>query len=139
MSETHWRPARFYIAQAGTSPFRVYGYVLRGLGLHNHGWATPRTKTRWTLTHIGCGAVVMKITGDVRTVFPIAAEVAECSDWTLFDLPEGWRQTDPMLPEKIRAICDAHPEVTPNSAKSKHYIKIEDARAVIEMRESAHD
>lgn len=81
----------------------------------------------------------MRFTGDIRTVFPVAGEIAECGDFTLFDLPDGWRQTDPELPAKIAAICDAHPETLPDSSFDGVQISTDDARAVIEARENTSD
>lgn len=130
-----WQPTKFYRAVPGGEPEEQCGYEWRGLVLRHSGWATPRTKTRWSLIHIGCGAVIMRFTGDVRTVFPVAGEIAECGDFTLFDLPEGWRQTDPDLPAKIGAICVAHPEAFPDTDFASQNISTDDARAVIARRE----
>lgn len=81
---------------------------------------------------------ILEMTGDVDTVFPIATEIAGCSDFTLFDLPDGWRQTDPDMPLKINAIiCDAHDGAVFTS-KAPHFVISDDkARAVIAARESA--
>lgn len=131
-----WQPARFFRAKPGGDPVEVSGYEWRGLGLRHSGWATPRTETRWTLTHLGSGAGLVRFTGDVATVFPVAGEIALCGDWTLFDLPEGWRQTDPDLPAKVAAILDAHPEARPDTAFEGRVVSDADARAVIAAREA---
>jgi hypothetical protein len=136
-SEETWSPALFFQAVAGGKPIGRWGYVFRGLALHHSGWASPRSKTQWKLTHIGSGGSFLKFTGAVSDVFPVAREIAECSDWTLFDLPEGWRQTDPDLPAKVGAICEAHPEVMPDCTFSGSDISDADARAVIAAREQA--
>ncbi len=112
-------------------------YVAMGGGASR--WATPREATRWTLIHLGSGGAIARLTGRVATVMPVAAEIAECSDWTLFDLPEGWRQTDPGLPAKVGAICEAHPEVKPDTAFGGKVITDADARAVIDARERRAD
>jgi hypothetical protein len=131
-----WAPARFFRAIPGGEPLEVHGYENRGLALRHSGWATPRSETQWTLVHVGSGGALMRFTGSVATVMPVASEIAECSDWTLFDLPDGWRQTDPELPAKVGAICEAHPEARPDTAFEAEVISISDARAVIEARES---
>lgn len=89
-----WQPATFYRAVPGGTPVEEHGYEWRGLALRHAGWATPRTETRWTLIHTGSGATIMRFVGSVSVVMPVAGEIALCGDWALFDLPEGWRQTD---------------------------------------------
>lgn len=131
-----WAPAKFYRAVRGRPPVAEWGYEWRGLALRHSGWAASRTKTRWSLIHIGSGGTIMRFTGDVGTVFPVAGEIAECGDFTLFDLPDGWRQTDPELPVKIAAICDAHPEAFADTSFAATPISTDDARAVIEAREA---
>ena len=132
-----WAPATFFRAMPGAAPVEAYGYEHRGLALRHSGWETPRTKTRWSLIHLGSGGTIMRMTGSVATVMPVAKEIAECGDWRLFDLPEGWRQTDPELPAKVGAICLAHPEVFPDTASAADAISDDDARAVINAREDA--
>lgn len=129
-----WEPGRFFVGSSGGVPSLRHGYLHRGLGLHHHGWARPRSKTRWVLTHIGSGSVIATFVGSVSAVFPVAKAIAECSDWELFDMPLGWRQTDPDLPSKVMAILAEcpfgdRPEGTPMTA--------EEARAVIAAREAA--
>ena len=131
-----WKPASFFRANPGGAPIEAWGYEHRGLALRHAGWATPRSETRWTLIHIGSGGAVMRFTGSVATVMPVAGEIAACSDWTLFGLPDGWRQTDPELPAKVGAICEAHPEARPDTAFAAPQISVEDAHAVIEAREA---
>lgn len=131
-----WKPSSFFKAICGGVPTEQWGYERRGLVMHHSGWATPRTATLWTLTHVGSGAAFLRLTGNVATVMPVAGEIVEASDWTIFDLPEGWRQTDPDLPGKIGAICEAHPEVKPDSGFAGKEISDADARAVIEARET---
>ena len=135
-AEIPWRPARFFRAIPGGAPVEAHGYEWRGLALRHSGWATPRTETRWTLVHIGSGASIVRFTGDVATVFAAPGEIALCGDWTLFDLPEGWRQTDPELPAKVATILAAHPEARPDVAFAGVRITDADARAVIAAREA---
>ena len=135
MDADYWAPSGFFIATT-IGPLTVQGYVWRGLGLHNSGWGAPRTKTKWTLTHLGSGALLGKFTGDVSAVFPIAAKIAQCGDFTLFDLPDGWQQTDPALREKVAEIMAAHPEVLSWGQKGAK-ITDDNARAVIAAREGA--
>lgn len=128
-----WAPAQFYRAVHGGNPVENWGYEWKGLVLRHSGWATPRTKTRWSLIHIGSGGTIMRFTGNVSTIFPVAGEIAECGDFTLFDLPDGWRQTDPDLPAKIGAICASHPEAFPDTSFGT-VMSNDDARAVIDAR-----
>lgn len=112
-----WQPGTFLVPGGfGEAPARCHGYTWRGLALHHSGWVTPRIRTEWTLTHIGSGLPLFRMIGNLRTVMPVASEVAECSDFTLFDLPLGWMQTDPDLRAKVLAIMNAHPEVKPLGA-----------------------
>ena len=132
--EQRWLPRQFHVARRSASPLLVSGYVWRGLGLHHRGWGAPRAQTRWSLIHLGSGGCFLRFIGDVATVFPVAGEIARCSDFTLFDLPDGWRQTDPALPAKIGAICQAHPEAFPDSQFAGWEVLDEEARAVIDAR-----
>ena len=129
-----WRPTKFYRAFQGIGPKEEYGYEYRGLILCHAGWGWPRTETVWSLVHAGSGGTFLRLTGTVATVFNVAGEIAECSDFTAYDLPEGWRQTDPDLPAKIGAICNAHPEARPDTS-FEGTMTDDDARAVIEARE----
>jgi hypothetical protein len=138
MTDEPWRPAQFFRAVPGGAPIETWGYERQGLALRHSGWATPRTDTQWTLIHLGSGGAIMRFTGTVAVVMPVAGEIADCSDWTLFDLPDGWKQTDPELPAKVGAICDAHPEARPETAYAADEISEADARAVIQIRELAH-
>lgn len=81
----------------------------------------------------------MQMTGAVQTVMPVASEIADCSDWTLFDLPNGWKQTDPELPAKVGAIGKAHPEAMPNTSFPAHEVSDDAARAVMAAMEAETD
>jgi hypothetical protein len=131
-----WSPGKIIRAVVGGEPIEANGYVYRGLALLHDGWGLPRTRTLWTLMHIGSGADLHNFAGDVATIFPVAGEIAEAIDWTLFDMPDGWKQTDPSMPEKFAAIIAAHPESNPSPCEGPHATP-EDARAVIDLREGA--
>ncbi len=85
------------------------GYIYSGLGLILERAAVPaRGKRRgkpaqWWLIHLGSGHAVARLTGDVRTVFPAAADIAECGPWADFDTLTGWQQVCPDLPQRTRA------------------------------------
>ena len=127
-----WVACRFF--SAGPEPREEYGYARRGLALTHAGWADNRRITRWTLWHIGSGGRLAEFTGDVATVFPAAYAVAECADWTAFDMPQGWRQTDPDAPSKLAAVLEMHPEASP--VRVVDAVTDDQARAVVAAREA---
>lgn len=106
-----WAPSKFLVS----APWResmtreVEGYVYRGLGLTIAIKGSPkgRRPPRWTLTHLGSGHAVCNLTGHVKDAFPIATEIAECGDWS-FDGLYGWKNIDPELADKFRAIQAKH-------------------------------
>ena len=131
-----WEPAEFWIGYV-EGPCRVDGYVWSGLGLAHHGWGVPARTTVWSLIHLGSGSRIGTLVGNVATVFPVASEVAQCGDFTLFDMPYGWMQTDPELSAKARAVFDAHPEVFPEFDKPMDRAMMdESARAVARARDA---
>lgn len=133
-----WPHTSFLRATPGGAPVEEWGYKHRGLVMRHHGWATPREDTCWSLVHLGSGGTILRLVGRIAVVMSVAAEIAECSDWTLFDLPDGWKQTDPDLPAKVGAICEAHPEARPDTSFMATPIANEDARAVVAAREAAN-
>lgn len=104
-----WGPSEFLTAMATGVETRP-GYVYRGLGLYLSQPGSPkgRRKPLWCLVHLGSGHAVFYIKGKVADAFPVATEVAECSDWAAFDGLAGWKNTDPELEEKVRAIYWKH-------------------------------
>lgn len=105
-----WEPADFLIARA-VEPVTRAGYIYRGLGLHIAVRASPkgRRPPTWSLIHLGSGHRICMITGMVAKAFPVATEIAECSDWEAFDSIDGWLNTDPGIAEKVRQIVARHP------------------------------
>lgn len=110
-----WQPANFLIA-SHYGPTERAGYTYRSLGLHMMWKASPKGRRPpcWALTHLGSGHAIVFIVGHVATAFPIATEIAECSDWD-FDGLDGWRNRDPEIIEKLRAVLAKYP------AKSLRY------------------
>ena len=104
-----WKPETFPIALGPHSIDHRAGYTYRGLGIHMSMKASPkgRRPPRWKVTHLGSGHAVAVIDGDVAGAFPIATEIAECSDWD-FDGLDGWRNRDPELPSKVQEIIARH-------------------------------
>lgn len=127
-----WAPSTFLIAHAA-GPFDVTGYVYRGLGLHMAVKASPkgRRPPKWALTHLGSGHRLVFITGAVADAFPVATEIAECGDWS-FDGLYGWKNMDPELPAKFRAIVAKHPNAT--EREGARNANEEAARKVVEAR-----
>jgi len=129
-----WTPAEFWVA-IGDGPKQVRGYTLAGLGLHRARREWGESKTRWALTHLGSGGKIIGLNGTLATVMPIANEIACCGDWTLFDMVDGWKQTDPGLQDRVAAILTSHGvkmKPTPDDLR----ITANEARAVIAAREA---
>lgn len=135
MSRDTWAPGTFWIATS-SGPDTRSGYILHGVGLSHDGWAPLRQNTFWSLTHLGSGAAICRMMGTVAMVMPVAAEIAACGDWTLFDLPEGWSQTDPGLLEKMRAVLKKHPRIAMLVSADVAPATADDTRAVIAAREA---
>lgn len=109
-----WQPNEFLIADTWSPEkcHKVAGYTCRGLGIHVVIQGSPkgRRPPTWSLTHLGSGHVVVRIAGKVAEAFLIASEIAECSEWDAFDGLDGWRNTDPGLPDKVREIMTRYPK-----------------------------
>lgn len=109
-----WRPEDYLLA-VSVEPYtsKVSGYTYRGLGLHVLDAGSPggRRKPTWRLTHLGTGCSLADIKGDVATAFPVATEIAECSDWDFISL-DGWRDRDPEIGAKVNAIIGRHKNAT---------------------------
>jgi len=130
-----WTPAEFRIG-TNDGVQKVHGYTLAGLGLHREGATPEGSQTRWALTHLGSGCAMLRPVGTLAMAMPLATDVARCTDWTLFDMPDGWRQTDPDLPGKVQAIVDAHPEMQFWDARIPTQATPDEARAFIAAREA---
>ena len=127
-----WTPAQFWIATSGGAR-GVSGYTLAGIGLHRARTAAAESKAPWLLTHLGSGAIIITLPGTLDTVTPAATAVARCGDWTLFDMPDGWKQTDPDLQRRVAAILTFHGvELKPTPDDQR--ITPNEARAVIDAR-----
>jgi hypothetical protein len=129
-----WGAGTFLQAKDGVGAVTRSGYLHKGLAIAHDGWGEPRSRTLWTLFHIGSGGAFLQMIGDVATVFPVATEIAECGDWTLFDMPDGWKQTDPELGKKVFDILTKNPQAKPTTAFIRD-IDPESHRAVIAARE----
>lgn len=107
-----WEPATFLVAWGPEDTCPVAGYVYRGLGLYRAIAPSPkgRRPATWCLVHLNSGHAACWLRGDVATVFPIAAEIAEASDWD-FDGLRGWLNRDPELREKVSEIAKRHPRI----------------------------
>ena len=111
-----WRPAKFKRADKFDGAIETSGYIYRGLGLQAQ---SPRGRRPpiWLLIHLNSGHVICQISGVVAKAFPIAAEIAECTDWGFSGL-DGWNNTDPDLPSKVRNFAEKY---------GKHIISISGA------------
>lgn len=106
-----WPAADVLVAYPG-GPIAKAGYAWRGLGLFVAVPASPkgRRPAKWSLTHLGSGHAIAFLTGDVRTVFPVASEVAMAGDWT-FDGLQGYKNQFPDAAERLSEIIARHPTV----------------------------
>ena len=59
------------------------------------------------LIHLNSGHVICQISGVVSKAFPIAAKIAECTDWGFSGL-DGWNNADPDLPSKVRIFAERY-------------------------------
>lgn len=130
-----WEPADFNVARL-LGPQKVRGYAFNGLGLHMELRGSPkgRRAPTWGLYHLNTGHRIILIIGVVAVAFPIATEIAECSDWT-FDGLRGWKNRDPDLYEKLCAITERHSSAcrhAPGSGSND-----DTARAILLAREAA--
>ena len=106
-----WRPAKFKRADKFDGAIETSGYIYRGLGLQMSIAQSPRGRRPpfWLLIHLNSGHVICQISGVVAKAFPIAAEIAECTDWGFSGL-DGWNNTDPDLPSKVRIFAERYPK-----------------------------
>lgn len=129
-----WSPASYLVARPGCEPLPVAGYTYRGLGVHMVIPASPkgRRPPLWAITHLNTGHRVLQLTGRVRDAFPVAAAVAELTDWD-FDGLAGWRNRDPELPGRLVELARAHPKVLAhaggNASDQAQAVAISSARA----------
>ena len=106
-----WHPAKFKRADKFDGATETSGYIYRGLGLQMSIAQCPRGRRPpfWLLIHLNSGHVICQISGVVAKAFPIAAEIAECTDWGFSGL-DGWNNTDPDLPSKVRIFAERYPK-----------------------------
>lgn len=111
-----WAPETYLVAHL-TGPFPVAGYTYRGLGLHTFMRRSSKNGKiqKWTLTHLGTGHSLATLKGDVRTVFPVAGEIAEAGDWD-FSSFAGYKDIFPEAPEKMRQWAASHKSVVVDCA-----------------------
>lgn len=113
--DEEWKVSSFRIGRCGLldGVEIVSGYEYRGLGLHMEEPARPARGKRkatgpvWHLSHLETGHLVHRLRGDAATVFPVATEIACCTDWT-FSSIYGWKDRDPELPNKVREFAKKH-------------------------------
>lgn len=127
-----WQPDTFLLAvDQPPHTKRVEGYVYRGLGIHQSSGGSPkgRRKPEWVVTHLGSGCSIASIAGDVATAFPVATKIAECGDWDFIGI-DGWRNRDPEIGSKVRAILDAHKNARRDERDQDRDLTIRAAQAV---------
>lgn len=116
-SEHHAWPAAMVVVAMPSGPLDKPGYAWRGLGLFQAIPGSPkgRRPATWSLTHIGSGHAIAFLKGDVRTVFPIASEIALAGDWT-FEGLDGWRNQFPDASERVSEIIARYPKIVSRAA-----------------------
>ncbi len=82
----------------------VNGNIYKGLGIHMKQYRNP---TIWCVTHLNSGHRIAYITANSKKALQIATEIAHISEWD-FDGLEGWKNRDPDLKDKMRAIEEKH-------------------------------
>ena len=110
-TEKIWHPAKFKRADKFDGAIETSGYSYRGLGLQMSIAQSPKGRRSpvWLLIHLNSGHVICQISGVVAKALPIAAEIAECTDWGFFGL-DGWNNTDPDLPSKVKNFAKRYPK-----------------------------
>lgn len=104
----------------------VDGFTYSGLGLHKIG------RYRWSVTHLESGHRVVEVLGSEKDAKKAAVTVADLTDWTFRSL-DGWRNTDPDLPEKIAKLTFFDPCIVRAGGSSSHGADL--ARQIAEARE----
>jgi hypothetical protein len=110
-AEKIWRPAKFKRADKFDGAIETSGYSYRGLGLQLSIAQSPKGRRSpvWLLIHLNSGHVICQISGIVAKALPIAAEIAECTDWSFSGL-DGWNNTDPNLLSKVKNLGERYPK-----------------------------
>jgi hypothetical protein len=108
MEEPLWRKGTFLAAQVGGATEQA-GFLYRGMAMWKLFNASPKGRRPpwWSLTHCGTGHRVCVIKAHMVEAFDIATEIAECGEWD-FDSLNGWRDRDPELMDKVRAVLARH-------------------------------
>jgi len=103
-----WSPATI-LAASWSGPQPRPGLVYRGVAITpNRSKRQRRATDSWTLYHFNTGLSIGDIRTDEVEAFHVATLIAECGDWE-FEGPQGWRNADPELAEKVREIASAFP------------------------------
>jgi hypothetical protein len=87
-----WKPESYLIAEWRGSP-------------------KGRRPPAWNVTHVGTGLRLCIIEAHEAAAYALAGTIAAMADWG-FDGPEGWRNRDPDLMEKMKALILLHPQIT---------------------------
>ena len=99
-----WKPGAFLIA-ASHGVVTVPGWHCGGLAMSCDYPASPkgRRPPRWSLTHIRTGHRVVYINAHGARAFDLATQIVQLGDWGFTSL-DGWKNTDPELPNKMLAL-----------------------------------
>lgn len=124
-----WKPVEFQIHH-GSAAVSVAGYEHRNLGLHI--LTGKKDKAVWSLTHLGTGLSICKIKGGVRTVFPVATEIAEAGDWGFISM-EGYKDRFPDARAVVEGIMAKHKNVLARKFTNHPKEYLDDIRPVAQQ------
>lgn len=89
----------------------VQGHVYAGLGLFPVGNAADDPigqlylPCEWSLTHLASGHLICRLIGTRVEVYSMANRVAALAEWDAFTAPDGWKNVEPSLGEKIGRLA----------------------------------
>lgn len=99
-----WRMAPVHISQ-DLGITAALGLTYRGIGLY-----FDREAENFDVLHLGSGHRLASIRGRDRALAKeLAGQIADLGDWT-FDGLDGWRNSDPQIIDRLRALMAKHPD-----------------------------
>lgn len=105
-----WKFGPYLMASIGEAA-KTTGFIRSGLAMSMRIKASPkgRRPPTWSLTHLGSGHRVALIDAHPVEAFEVANAILALTDWT-FDGLSGWRNQDPDLMDKLKALRSQYPK-----------------------------